>query len=68
MNEEIFNLQLRQFLKKFGITAQREIENHVRGALEEGTLRGNDRLNVKARLTIEGLPPEIVVEGKIALE
>jgi hypothetical protein len=25
MNEEVFNLEVRQFLKKFGITAQREI-------------------------------------------
>ena len=26
MNEEIFNLQMRKFLKKVGITSQREIE------------------------------------------
>jgi uncharacterized protein DUF6494 len=68
MNDEIFNLQLRQFLKKFGITAQREIENHVRAALESGALRGDERLEVRARLTLEGLPPEIEVDGRIALE
>ncbi|MGH7468027.1 MAG: DUF6494 family protein [Longimicrobiales bacterium] len=68
MNEEVFNLQLRQFLKKFGITAQREIEHHVRNALENGAIRGNERLDVTARLTLAGLPPEIVVEGRIALE
>jgi uncharacterized protein DUF6494 len=68
MNDEVFNLQLRQFLKKFGITAQREIENHVRAALESGALRGDERLEVRARLTLEGLPPEIEVDGRIALE
>ena len=26
MNEEVFNLQMRKFLKKVGITSQREIE------------------------------------------
>jgi hypothetical protein len=68
MNEEVFNLELRQFLKKFGITGQREIERHVRAALEDGKLKGNETLRVKARLTIEGLPPEILVDGQIALE
>ncbi len=67
MNEEVFNLQLRQFLKKFGITAQREIENHVRAALDSGKLKGNERLDVRARLTLEGLPPDIEVDGRIAL-
>jgi hypothetical protein len=68
MNEEVFNLELRQFLKKFGITAQREIEKHVRDALAGGTLKGTETLVLRARLTIEGLPPEIVVDGRIALE
>ena len=68
MNEEKFNLELRQFLKKFGITAQREIEKHVRDALENGTIQGNETLKVSARLTLEGLPPEIVVPGSIELE
>lgn len=68
MNEEVFNLELRQFLKKFGITAQREIEKHVRGALAGAKLKGTETLVLRARLTIEGLPPEIVVDGRIALE
>jgi hypothetical protein len=68
MNEEVFNLELRQFLKKFGITAQREIEKHVRAALAGGTLKGTETLVLRARLMIEGLPPEIVVDGRIALE
>ena len=29
MNEEAFNLGVRKFLKKFGVTAQREIEKAV---------------------------------------
>jgi hypothetical protein len=68
VNEEVFNLQLRQFLKKFGITAQREIEKLVRESLEEGRLKGTETLAVTARLTIEGLPPDILVDGRIALD
>lgn len=68
MNEEVFNLELRQFLKKFGITAQREIEKHVRAALDEGQLKGSETITVKATLKLDGLPPDILVEGEIALE
>jgi hypothetical protein len=68
MNEEVFNLELRQFLKKFGITAQREIEKQVRSALEEGRLRGSETIRVQARLTLDGLSPDILVEGAISLE
>ena len=67
MDEEVFNLELRRFLKKFGITAQREIERAVRGALEAGTLQGGETLEVHAALEIEGVPSDIRVEGRIAL-
>ena len=32
MNEEVFNLEVRKFLKRFGVTAQREIEKSVAAA------------------------------------
>ena len=31
MNEDVFNVSVRKFLKKVGITSQREIEQAVRG-------------------------------------
>jgi hypothetical protein len=55
MNEEVFNLEIRKFLKRFGVTAQREIETAVRQALGAGKLSGNETLKVRARLEIEGL-------------
>ena len=67
MNQDVFNLEVRQFLKKFGITAQREIERAVDAGLKSGTLSGNERLRAKASLVLEGLPGEIRVEGEIAL-
>lgn len=68
MNEETFNLELRRFLKKFGVTAQREIEAAVRAAIEEGRLSGGETLSARAAVRLESLPDEIVVDGTIALQ
>ncbi len=68
MKEDVFNLELRKFLKTFGITAQREVEKAVDKALANGKLEGGEKLRARARLVVEGLEPEVVVEGTIALE
>ena len=52
MNEDVFNASLRKFLKKVGITSQREIEKAVRDALESGRLKGNEKLPAKIVLTV----------------
>jgi hypothetical protein len=67
MNEDKFNLTLRQFLKSFGVTGQREIEKAVHAALLDGTIKGTETLRAKATLEIEGLPLQQVVEGDIEL-
>jgi len=67
MNEEAFNLSVRQFLKKFGITAQREIERAVDEALKAGKLKGDETLSARAVLRIEGVPADITVEADITL-
>jgi hypothetical protein len=68
MNDESLNLTTRQFLKRFGVTAQREIERAIRARLEEGTLRGNESLDVRATLAIPGVLDEMEITGEIALE
>lgn len=68
MDEDKFNIELRKFLKKLGITSQREIESTVREAIDNGTLKGNESLPVKATVTIEALGMETVVDGDIRLE
>ena len=55
MNEDVFNTSLRGFLKKVGITSQREIEKAVRDALASGHLKGDERLPAKMVLTIGGV-------------
>jgi hypothetical protein len=68
MNEEKFNLTLRQFLKSFRITGQREIEKAVDAALQDGTIKGTGTLRARATLEIDGLPIKQVVEGHIELD
>jgi hypothetical protein len=68
MNDESLNLTTRQFLKRFGVTAQREIERAIRARLEEGTLRGNESLRVRATLAIPGVLDELEITGEVALE
>jgi hypothetical protein len=67
MDEEALNLSTRKFLKKLGITAQREIELGVRDRIEAGRLEGDEDLPARAVVTVEGLEREIVVEGEIRL-
>ena len=67
MDEEAFNLSTRRFLKKLGVTSQREIELAVREQIDAGKLSGNETLPARAVVTVEGLEGEIVVTGDIAL-
>jgi hypothetical protein len=67
MDEEAFNLSVRRFLKKLGVTSQREIELAVREAIEAGKLSGDETLQARAVVTVDGLDREIVITGDIAL-
>ena len=67
MDEDVFNMEVRKFLKKVGITSQREIEQAVRDGLESGKLTGKETLKAKVRLTIETLGVSSDVEGEISL-
>jgi len=55
MNEDVFNSSLRRFLKKVGITSQREIEMAVRDAVKAGRLKGDEKLPAKMVLTVGGV-------------
>jgi hypothetical protein len=67
MDEEAFNMSTRKFLKKLGVTAQREIELAVREHIESGDLKGDEKLDAQATVTVGGVTREIVVTGTIAL-
>ena len=67
MDEETFNMSVRKFLKKLGITAQREIDLAVREQVKAGELRGDETLEATATITVRGISEDVVVTGTIAL-
>jgi ribosomal protein L1 len=68
MNEDVFNMSLRKFLKKVGVTSQREIEKAVRAAVDEGRLSGKEKLDVAVSLKVQGLELAETIDGRIELE
>lgn len=68
MNEDTFNLEIRKFLKKVGITSQREIEKAVRQGIEAGNIKGNEHLRVKMTLEVRDLGLCHTLEDEIRLE
>ena len=68
MNEDTFNVSIRKFLKKVGITSQREIEQAVRAAVSGGRLKGNEALPAKMVLIVDGIGLSLEIEGAVELE
>ena len=67
MDEEVFNMQLRRFLKKVGIQSQREIEQAVREGIETGALASTDKLNAQVLLQVPKVGLKVTIEDEIAL-
>ena len=67
MNEDVFNMSLRKFLKKVGVTSQREIEKAVRDAIDKGQLKGDEKLSAEVTLKVNGIELTERIDGKIEL-
>lgn len=68
MNEDVFNMQVRKFLKSVGVTSQREIETAIRAAVADGRLKGTNEVAVSAVVRIPELGVEKTIDGTIELE
>jgi Family of unknown function (DUF6494) len=68
MNEDVFNVSVRKFLKKVGITSQREIEKAVRAAVASGGLKGHEALPAKMTLAVGAVELAVEIDGVIELE
>jgi hypothetical protein len=66
-DEEKFNMEVRKYLKKVGVTSQREIERAVREGLQAGKLKGDERLKTQMTLEIVDLGVSSKIDGDIAL-
>jgi mRNA-degrading endonuclease RelE of RelBE toxin-antitoxin system len=68
MNEDALNSSVRKFLKKVGVTSQREIEKAVREAVEHGALKPGQKLPATMRLHVGGVELLLQIDGEIELD
>ncbi|MBL4711715.1 MAG: hypothetical protein JKX75_04340 [Gammaproteobacteria bacterium] len=68
MQEDIFNMSVRKFLKKVGITSQREIDTVIRAAIEDGRINSNANVDIQVTLKIAALSKPLVIMGEIHLD
>lgn len=68
MNEDQFNMSIRKFLKKVGVTSQREIEQAVHAALADGKISSDATLKARVVLTVDGVDLTAAIESDIELE
>ncbi|MDQ3189773.1 MAG: DUF6494 family protein [Pseudomonadota bacterium] len=68
MNEEIFNLSIRKFLKMVGVSSQREIEQAVAKATADRAISGTETFSAKMTLEVAGLKLKVSFDGEIELQ
>ena len=67
MNEDSLNMEIRRFLKKVGITSQREIEKEVYNAEKNGNLKIGDKIDLEMTLSIKNFNSKKSIIGKILI-
>jgi len=68
MDQEIFNLSIRKFLKMVGVNSQREIEQSVQQALQQKKISGSETFAIKVILEIPSLGVKVPFDGEIKLK
>ena len=65
--DEKFNISMRKFLKKVGVTSQQKIEEAVRIGIENNLMKTN-QIEVKVKLEIKELDLNHEISGEILIE
>jgi hypothetical protein len=68
MDEEVFNISIRKFLKMVGVNSQREIEQAVQKAMMAGSVQGSETLPAKMTLEIPALGVKVAFDGEVKLK
>lgn len=68
MDEEVFNISIRKFLKMVGVGSQREIEQAVAKAVADGAIAGTETFPAKVTLEVAGLKLHVEFDGEIRLQ
>ena len=64
IDHEKFNISMRKFLKKVGVTSQQKIEESVRLALDKNLI-SSDEVKIKVSIEIEELSLNHQIDGEI---
>ena len=67
LDQEKFNISMRKFLKKVGVTSQQKIEEAVRIGIENNLMKTN-QIEVKVKLEIKELDLNHEISGEILIE
>ena len=67
LDHEKFNISMRKFLKKVGVTSQQKIEEAVRIGIENNLMKTN-QFEVKVKLEIKELDLNHEISGEILIE
>ena len=68
MNEDNLNINIRKFLKKVGITSQREIEKEIYKAYKHKIIEIGDLIDLEMTLKIKNFNVKFVIEDKFKIE
>jgi hypothetical protein len=68
MNEEVFNISIRKFLKMVGVKSQHEIEQAVAKAVAAGAIGGTEAFPARMTLEIAGLKLNVQFDGEVRLQ
>jgi hypothetical protein len=68
MDDDVFNLSLRKFLKMVGVSSQREIEHAVARALQDGAIKGTETLPAVMTLEIAEIKLRVSFDGVVKLQ
>ena len=67
MDKEVFDSQLRKFLKKVGIQSRREVEQVVPSAISTGMLDATEMLTSCMVLRVSAVGIDVAIEDAIKL-
>jgi len=68
LDEEKLNMAIRKFLKKVGVTSQREIEVAARKMVDAGSIKPGTPVTLRVRLTSSELGLDHVLDEQITIE
>ena len=67
MNEEVFDMEIRRFLKKVGINAHTEIRHAAEQAAAVGKLDGVESVKAAVKLEVPELGLDLTIDGELKL-